>query len=47
MTVKLTTGNIKAIESALKGGGAPEAVVKVEKGQVVVLKVEKKKIITA
>lgn len=44
MAVKLNPSNIEAIEKALNGSRAPEAVVKVENDEVVVLKVEKKKV---
>lgn len=44
MAVKLTPGNIRAIETALNGNRAPEAIVKVENGEIVVLKVEKKRV---
>lgn len=41
---KLTAKDYEAIEKALNQRGATEVVVKVEKGQLVLLQVEKKKI---
>lgn len=43
--MKLTPQHVEAIEKALGHGKAPEATVKFEGGKIVVLKVEKKKIV--
>lgn len=45
MKYVLSEREIAAIEKAINKAGATEAVVKVEKGQVVVLQTEKRKIV--
>lgn len=43
--IKLNPDHVQAIEKALGHGKSPEAIVKMENGQIVVLKVEKKKVV--
>lgn len=45
MKVELSKKEIEAIESGINKRGATEVVVKIESGRVVVLQVEKKKIV--
>lgn len=44
MSIEVSEKDIEKINRILKRGGATEAIVKVEHGEVVVLQVEKKKI---
>ena len=45
MKVRITDKEKEAIEKGLNGGGFPEVLVKIENGKIVILRVEKKKIV--